>query len=212
MDLKMTDNQQPCHIKLTATPGSWRLYSARKIDERFKSFEQKIFRRDRYTCQFCGFQARLFQEVINLDSDYTNNKLSNLVTACCFCSQCFFLESVGVGGYGGGTLVYLPELTQAELNSLCHVLFCAITNDTGYKSSAQNIYRAFKFRSQIVEDKFGEGASDPAIFGQLLIDSAIDKEEIRTQLFKNICLLPSRAKFRKQIEQWAASALQEIAD
>ncbi|AAU26552.1 TPA: HNH endonuclease [Legionella pneumophila] len=208
----MADNQQRCELKLIASPGSWRLYSARKIDERFKSYEQKIFQRDRYTCQFCGFQARLYQDIVNLDGDYTNNRLSNLVTACCFCAQCFFVESVGVGGYGGGTLIYLPELTQAELNSLCHVLFCAITNDTGYKSSAQNIYRSFKFRSQIVEEKFGEGTSDPAIFGQLMIDSGVNSEEIREKLFKNIRLLPSRAKFRKQIEKWAASALEEIAD
>ncbi|MCW8395911.1 type IVB secretion system protein IcmJDotN [Legionella sp. PATHC039] len=208
----MADNQQRCELKLIASPGSWRLYSARKIDERFKSYEQKIFQRDRYTCQFCGFQARLYQDIVNLDGDYTNNRLSNLVTACCFCAQCFFVESVGVGGYGGGTLIYLPELTQAELNSLCHVLFCAITNDTGYKSSAQNIYRSFKFRSQTVEEKFGEGTSDPAIFGQLMIDSGVNSEEIREKLFKNIRLLPSRAKFRKQIEKWAASALEEIAD
>ncbi|HAU0150431.1 TPA: HNH endonuclease [Legionella pneumophila] len=208
----MADNQQRCELKLIASPGSWRLYSARKIDERFKSYEQKILQRDRYTCQFCGFQARLYQDIVNLDGDYTNNRLSNLVTACCFCAQCFFVESVGVGGYGGGTLIYLPELTQAELNSLCHVLFCAITNDTGYKSSAQNIYRSFKFRSQIVEEKFGEGTSDPAIFGQLMIDSGVNSEEIREKLFKNIRLLPSRAKFRKQIEKWAASALEEIAD
>ena len=204
--------EKPLTLKLRASPGDWRLQSARKMDERFKTFEQRVFQRDQYTRRFCGFQARLFQEVINLDSDYNNNKLSNLVTSCCFCAQCFFIESVGVGGYGGGTLIYLPELTQAQLNSLCHVLFCAITNDTGYKSSAQNIYRAFKFGSQIVEDKFGEGSSDPAIFGQLMIDSGIDKEETRAQIFKNICLLPSRAKFRKQIEQWAASALQEIAE
>ncbi|HAU1356321.1 TPA: HNH endonuclease [Legionella pneumophila] len=208
----MADNQQRCELKLIASPGSWRLYSARKIDERFKSYEQKIFQRDRYTCQFCGFQARLYQDIVNLDGDYTNNRLSNLVTACCFCAQCFFVESVGVGGYGGGTLIYLPELTQAELNSLCHVLFCAITNDTGYKSSAQNIYRSFKFRSQIVEEKFAEGTSDPAIFGQLMIDSGVNSEEIREKLFKNIRLLPSRTKFRKQIEKWAASALEEIAD
>ncbi len=208
----MVGTQESSELKLIATPGSWRLYSARKVDERFKAYEQKVFHRDRYTCQFCGFQARLFQEIVNLDSNYTNNRLSNLVTACCFCAQCFFIESVGVGGYGGGTLVYLPEMTQPELNSLCHVLFCAITNDTGYKSSAQNIYRSFKFRSQIVEEKFGEGTSDPAIFGQLMIDAGVSSDDIRDQLFKNIRLLPSRAKFRKQIEKWAASALEEIAE
>jgi intracellular multiplication protein IcmJ len=208
----MAEDTKRVELKLMATPGSWRLYSARKVDERFKLYERKILHRDRFTCQFCGFQARLFQEIINLDNDYSNNKLSNMVTSCCFCAQCFFIESVGVGGYGGGTLIYLPEFTQAELNSLCHVLFCAITNDTGYKSSAQNIYRSFKFRSQSVEEKFGEGTSDPAIFGQLMIDAGVKEEEVRAKLFKNVLLLPSRAKFRKQIEKWAASALEEIAD
>lgn len=208
----MADNPKRLDLKLMATPGSWRLYSARAVDERFKAYEKKVLQRDKYTCQFCGFQARVYQEVVNLDNDYKNNKLSNLVTSCCFCAQCFFIESVGVGGYGGGTLIYVPEMSQADLNSLCHVLFCAITNDTGYKSSAQNIYRSFKFRSQMVEDKFGEGTSDPALFGQLLIDSGVKDEDTRAKLFKDILLLPSRAKFRKQIEKWAASALEEIAD
>lgn len=207
----MAENQQQNALKLIATPGSWRLYSARKADERFKAYEQKVFHRDAYTCQFCGFQAKIYQEVVNRDHDYTNNKLTNLATACCYCAQCFFIESVGVGGYGGGNLIYLPELSQSELNSLCHVLFCAITNDTGYKSSAQNIYRSFKFRAQLVEDKFGEGTSDPAIFGQLMIDSGVRDHETQGKLFHNIRLLPSRAKFRKQIEKWAAIALEEIA-
>lgn len=198
-------------LQLTATPGSWRLYSARKADQRFKAFEAKVLQRDKYTCQFCGFQARYFQDIVNLDKNYNNNKLPNLVTACCFCAQCFFIESVGVGGYGGGNLIYLPELTQAELNSLCHVLFCAITNDTGYKSTAQNIYRSFKYRTQAVEEKFGEGTSDPAIFGQLMIDSVV-RDDLARELFHNIRLLPSRAKFRKQIERWAASALEEMTN
>ena len=208
----MANNQGRCELKLMASPGAWRLYSARKADSRFKSFEQKILQRDRYTCQFCGFQARVYQDVINLDSNYNNNKLENLATSCCFCSQCFFLESVGVGGYGGGTLIYLPELSQSELNGLCHVLFCAITNDTGYKNSSQTIYRSFKFRSQLVEEKFGEGTSDPSIFGHLLIDSGPVSKESSTTIFKNIRLLPSRAKFRIQIERWAESALEEMAE
>ncbi len=208
----MSSNQTPYPLRLMATPGAWRLYSGRKADPRFKAFEQKVFQRDRYTCQFCGFQARLYQDIVNLDGNYANNRLNNMATACCFCSQCFFLESVGVGGYGGGTLIYLPELTQSEVNSLCHVLFCAVTNDTGYKNSAQTIYRSFKFRSQIVEEKFGEGTSDPSIFGHLLIDSGPVAEDNLVKIFNNIRLLPSRAKFRKQIERWAASALEEIAE
>ncbi len=208
----MANPQGRCELKLMASPGAWRLYSARKADTRFTSFEQKILQRDRYTCQFCGFQARFYQDVVNLDNNYNNNKLANLATACCFCSQCFFIESVGVGGYGGGTLIYLPELSQSELNGLCHVLFCAITNDTGYKNSSQTIYRSFKFRSQLVEEKFGEGTSDPSIFGHLLIDSGPISKEKSDKIFNNIRLLPSRAKFRKQIERWAASALEEISE
>ena len=117
-----------------------------------------------------------------------------------------------MGGYGGGTLIYLPELSQTELNGLCHVLFCAITNDTGYKNSSQTIYRSFKFRSNLVEEKFGEGTSDPSIFGHLLIDSGPISKEDSEKIFSNIRMLPSRAKFRKQIERWAASALEEIAE
>ncbi len=198
-------------ITLIASVGSWRLFSARKADARFREYEQKVFSRDSYTCQFCGFQAKLYQEIVNLDGNYTNNKVSNLATSCCFCNQCFFLESVGVGGFGGGSLIFLPELSQNELNSLCHVLFCAITNDTGYKNSAQDIYRNLKARSQIIEDKYGEGSSDPSIFGQLIIDSGIASQDSATMILKNLKLLPSRAKFRKQIEHWAASGLKEIA-
>ena len=196
-------------LKLMATPGAWRLHSARKADPRFKDFELRVLERDHYACQFCGFQASSFQEVVNLDCDYRNNKLNNMVTACCFCAQCYFLESVGIDGYGGGILIYLPELLQTELNSFCHVLFCSITNDTGYKSTAQNIYRNLKSRSKILEDKYGEGTSDPSFFGHLIIDSEDLIKNKNIDIFSGIRLLPSRAKFRKQIEYWAVSALEK---
>ncbi|MCH9689409.1 MAG: type IVB secretion system protein IcmJDotN [Gammaproteobacteria bacterium] len=210
--MSLSGNQTaPASIQLRASAGAWRLYSARQADPRFKAFEKKVFERDHFACHFCGFQARILQDVINLDGNYTHNKIENLVTSCCFCAQCFFVESVGVGGYGGGSLIYLPELLQSELNSLCHVLFCAITNDTGYKSTAQSIYRSLKFRTQPVEEKFGEGSSDPAIFGRLLIDSGNTGIEQSELIFRDIRLLPSRAKFRKQIESWATGALEEVA-
>lgn len=199
-------------LKLNANPEGWRIFMARKNDAAFLEFSKKVFRRDNYTCQFCGFQAREFQEIINRDQNYYNNKLSNLITSCCFCAQCFFLESVGIGGYGGGTLIYLPEITQNNLDSFCHVLFCAIANDTGYKNTAQNIYRSFKLRAQIIEEQFGEGTSTPSTFGQLLVESRAKELDYYDQILNDLRLLPSRASFRMQIERWAATALSELAN
>ena len=65
-------------------------------------------------------------EVINKDENYKNNTLDNMVTACPLCAQYSFLEHVGQGEFGGGTLIYLPEVSAESLNGLCHVLFCAM--------------------------------------------------------------------------------------
>src|SRR5271155_5016350 len=91
----------------------WRIFVRRKEDKAFLSVAKKVYERDLYTCQYCGFQAKEYQEVVNADGNYTNNKLSNMITACCFCSQCLFLETLGLSDVGGGQLIYAPEITQA---------------------------------------------------------------------------------------------------
>lgn len=195
-------------LTLLASPGAWRLFAARKADPAFLKFSEQVFERDHYICQFCGFQAQQYQEVINLDQNYRNNKLHNLVTACCFCTQCFFLEAVGKSDYGGGTLIYLPEFSQAELNSLCHVLFCAIANAANFRADAQTLYHSLKLRAQIVEEKVGEGMSNPALLGQILIENKDSDKHIAS--LNKLRLLPSRSKFSQQINEWATTAIQEL--
>lgn len=203
----------PYHnLTLAARPGNWRLFAARKADPAFLRFSERVFLRDNYTCQFCGFQARQFQEVVNLDKNFHNTKFSNMVTACCFCTQCFFLEAVGRSDYGGGRLIYLPEISQADLNGLCHVLFCAIANASNYRADSQNIYRNLKFRSQVVEQELGEGMSNPRMLGQILIETETKSlERVNTEVFTKLRLLPSRTKFSVQIETWAEAALEELS-
>ena len=199
-------------LALHASAENWRLFMLRRADPAFRTFSDKVFQRDGYLCQFCGFQARDYQEVINLDKNYQNNKLDNLITCCCMCAQCYFLQAVGVSDYGGGTIIYLPEIMQTNLNSFCHVLFCAITNNTAYTETAQSIYRTFKLRAQQVEAQFGEGCSNPAVLGQLIIEAHANQSPNLSPLLKDVRLLPSRAGFKMQIEHWAALALQELAD
>jgi len=198
-------------IRLVVNEEGWQLYMRRKVDPAFFRIRDRVWERDQYTCQFCGFQAREYQEVINLDCNYRNNKMSNMATSCCFCAQCFFIQEVGQGGFGGGKLIYLPEISQAELNSFCHVLFCAITNGTGYRDTAQTIYRNLKFRSQPIEDKYGPGTSNPNVFGKILLEYEGKQEDSAEKVLADFRLLASYAKFKKQLESWAASAAKELS-
>ncbi|VVC76679.1 hypothetical protein AQUSIP_20030 [Aquicella siphonis] len=197
-------------LKLAVNLSGWRAFVRRKNDKAFQPVQKRVFARDYYTCQYCGFQAREYQEVVNLDGNYANNQSSNMITACCFCSQCLFLQSVGVDEMGGGQLIYLPEISQADLNSFCHVLFCAMENNTGYQDSAQSIYRSLKFRSQLVENKFGSGTSNPAVMGQIMIEYKSQSPKEKVDILKDMRLLPSHTKFKVQLDAWAVAALQEL--
>jgi len=198
-------------IKLTASESNWRLFMLRKADPAFLAFQQKILSRDQYTCQFCGFQAKQHMEVINQDNNYLNNRMSNLVTACTLCAQCFFLEAVGKSDFGGGTLIYLPEMTQNELNALCHNLFYSLAMGNANAQHSKNIYRDLKLRSQPIEEELGEGMSNPALYGQLLIDAKNkNKQKLHQDLIPKLRLLPNIKRFGAQIEEWALNGIQAL--
>lgn len=198
-------------LQLAVNLAGWRVFTRRKLDKAFLPVEKRILERDAYTCQYCAFQAKEYQEVINLDGNYLNNKFSNLATACCFCVQCLFLQAVGMDEMSGGQLIYLPEMSQGDLNSFCHVLFCAMGNNTGYQDISQTIFRSFRFRAQVVENKLGTGMSNPAVLGQVLLEHRIQSpEDKKSGILKQLRLLPSNTKFKVQLDAWAAAAVEEL--
>ncbi len=199
-------------LQLAVNLIGWRHFARRKEDKNFLPVAKRVHDRDRYICQYCGFQAKEYQDIVNIDGNYLNNNPNNLITACCFCSQCLFLQSVGFDEMSGGQIIYMPEMSQADLNSFCHVLFCAMGNGTGYQDTAQAIYRSFKFRSQQIETKFGSGTSNPSVFGQLVLEYEANNPEQGTNLLRDIRLLPSYTKFKIQLDAWAAAALEELAE
>jgi len=199
-------------IRLEAKESNWRLFMVRKADPAFLSFQEKIFSRDDYICQYCGFRAEELMEVVNQDGNYHNNKLDNLVTACPFCAQCFFLEAIGKSDFGGGTLIYLPEMSQSELNALCHVLFASLVGGNSYSSQSKNLYRSLRLRSQVVEQKLGEGMSNPALYGHLLIDATHEgKEKVNAELSQQLRVLPQLPRFVSKIEVWQTSGLNALS-
>lgn len=200
-------------IQPAAIESHWRLFSIRKSDERFKQFQHRVFERDEYTCQYCGFCATANMEVINTDGNYRNNHLSNLTTACHFCAQCFFLDGVGKGDYGGGVMIYLPEMPQNELNAFCHVLFAMILGGGRIAADAKAVYRNLRLRTQYVEKELGKGLSNPSTYGQLLIDSGLEKkEQLHDALMRKIRILPQMTRYVNQIYQWNLSAIKAMSE
>lgn len=194
-------------LTLSVTSGAWQLFRIRRADKRFAPLRDKVLARDNHTCQFCDFQAKQYMEIINRDGNYRHNKPSNLITACPFCAQCFFLDAIGNSDFGGGRIIYLPELSQAALNSFCHVLFCAMVNHADQAKTAQALYRAYKLRSSLVDETLGEGTHHPGALGQLLLELAQDDKAAQRKIVKDLRLLPARAEFDKQIRDWAKSQL-----
>lgn len=184
-------------LHLSANPEGWRYFIERQHDEAFLELAKKVWERDQYQCQYCGVPLKAEQEVVNIDGCYTNNALANLITACWFCVQCGFLESIGAGSYGGGTLIYLPELTQEHVNGFCYALFRAIQRPTEAEVAAQQSYRSLGLRAQLVESHLGTGMSDPSVFGQLLVESGLHFEP--DTFVTSLRLLPMRGAFKEKI-------------
>ena len=61
-------------LQLAVNLTGWRIFIRRKEDKAFLPVAKRIHERDAYTCQYCGFQAKEYQEVVNLDGNYLNNK------------------------------------------------------------------------------------------------------------------------------------------
>lgn len=196
-------------LPLAATHSNWRLFMVRKADPAFLAFQQKVFKRDAYTCQFCGFCSKSHMEVVNLDNNFRNNRMSNMTTSCCICSQSFFLESVGRDEYGGGSLIVMPELSQNDINALCHNLFTAIISGNRFATQARNVYRSLKLRSQPTEKALGEGMSNPALLGRLLVDAGKERAaSIQKQLQSGIRLLPDMQGFAEPVKIWIQEGLE----
>lgn len=197
-------------ITLSAQRGNWRLYHARRRNNKFLDVKKRVLQRDNFTCRYCGFYAKEFQEVVNIDQNYKRNTLDNLATACCFCAQCFFVDSAGLDNNTGGNIVHLPEISQADLNNFCRVLYCSLDKDSAYKGKLQAVYMSLKDRSKEVISCFGPDACEPRVFGQGLLDANLNKDQLQHEVLRHLRLLPSKKAFTPQIDYWKKTVFAKV--
>lgn len=197
-------------IILTSRRGNWARFISRKSNNAFKKMAEKVFVRDDFTCRFCGFQSKEYHEVVNIDQNYSHNTIDNLATACQFCTMCFFIESVGSDGKSGGTIIHLPEISQADLNHFSRALFCSFLRDAPYKGKLQAVYLSLQDRAKPVEEVFGPDAQDPHVFGQSIIDCNLNENQLKHPILTELKFLPARKYYKEQAEYWKKTVFASI--
>jgi intracellular multiplication protein IcmJ len=197
-------------LVLSAKRGNWQRFMGRKTNKAFLPVRDRVLERDDHTCRYCGFQSQKYQEIVNADQNYSHNTLSNLVTACQFCAQCFFLDSVGLDGKSGGVLIQLPEISQADLNHFCRALFCSMLRDAPYKGKLQAAYLSLQDRAKPIEDVFGAASQNPVTFGQSMIDCGLNDTQQKHHILSELKLLPLRKFYKEQSEYWKTTVFANI--
>ncbi|MAI61251.1 MAG: type IV secretion protein DotN [Micavibrio sp. TMED27] len=128
--------------------------------------KQKIFERDNYTCQCCGFESKKYQEVLHKDFNLQNFNEDNLLTTCIFCHQCFHLDAVST--MRSGVLVWMPEIEQVDLHHIARAIYVARISQGPIAEAARKSLDLIMARREDVKKRIH--TDDPYILSMVLKD------------------------------------------
>ena len=181
---------------------------------------QARFGRRCYFCDFAFGTSDVF-EVHHLDGDHTNDATENMVPVCEMCHAPFHLELIGNKWRNReGAIIFLPELSQPELNNLLQAIFysMAVQVSGGQDAAAQapiaqphTVYRRLlDRRAQVEQDQSGTvirpGFSEPVNLGIVLLSRHLTDEQYaaRDRWLAGCRYLPHPEYFVAKASQWNA--------
>jgi intracellular multiplication protein IcmJ len=160
-------------------------------------FKQKIFERDDYTCRCCGFKSKKYQEIHFLNHDKSDRSERNLVTTCIFCQQCFNLENID--SMRSGTLIWLPEIDQAQLNHIARAIYVARISQGPVAEAARLALDTLLARRE--EAKRRISTDDPYILSTVLGDYLSQSHyQNRDKKLKGLRLMPLDRRIIKEAD------------
>jgi len=188
-------------IILSVKRKQWRKEDLAK-DEDFEFIKKEKKHLDKNKCLFCGFVSEKYQESHHVDNNHANNDPSNLVTACPFCHGCYHIGFMGTAGKG--KIIYLPEVSQSELNRIIRVLLVCMHNEafSMYKLSSERIHEMMLMRASIVDKEYEEGWSNPSDFANQLMRLNPVQYAFRSVVSRHLRFLPNYEGFRDQVDYW----------
>jgi len=157
--------------------------------------KDKVLTRDDYTCRYCGFQSRKYQEVTFNGTKERPGNPDDYATACTFCHQCFNLEKIG--RMQSGAIIWLPEIGQALLHHVCRAIYVARISRGPMADAARDAMEALLARKEAATQRLG--TDSPAILSTVLQDFLeADEYKLRLNKLKGFRVLPLDRRIIKE--------------
>lgn len=190
-------------------------------DESSKRLREMVIGQGRFgrRCYYCDFSfgSSTYFEVHHLDHDHQNVDPGNLVPICEMCHSAFHIDLVNRKWPGdSGKIIFLPELSQPELNNLLQAVFYTMAvNEVGEQNASNDrpaiqphtVYLRLANRADGVERNFrGEtvraGLSEPFALSRVLASMSGDDYERRDAILSGLRYLAPQSHFSTQARSW----------
>lgn len=166
-------------------------------DAAYAEIRPQVLRRDNFTCSYCGYRAQA-TEVHHVDDDHSNNAMPNLAVACPLCHA---VNHIGqIAKRRGGVLVYLPEISQINLNHLLRTIFIQGDTDAG-KQPAKRLLAYLLRRKAVCEQYLG--TSSPLDLAEALLRLHPDDYVKRQRVLSPIRIVFNPSAFLTHTRTWA---------
>ncbi len=192
-------------ITLGAKRETWRMGdSEHDRDEEFRNIRPKILERDNYTCRFCAFHSRGYQEVHHLDDNHQNNRPENLVTACPFCHSCFHIGFAGL--MSEGFLIWIEgenPVPQHVISNIARVIHIGSKiPGLEWMPAILGLSEQIKARMDLCERRFG--TSNPLVLGDALLTMTDAEYANRGAALRNVRYFPGPRRYNIATDIWPA--------
>jgi intracellular multiplication protein IcmJ len=155
------------------------------------------------SCQFCGFQARGWQESFHLNGDHDDDSPGNLTVACVLCNLTQQLGRPTIDAEA--MLIWLPEMSPAALNAVARRIHHGLQaqgepphmerrpqSDTPELRALYSAFTALRERGAAAQSRLG--TISPRALGAALLGLDPAAYERRASLLGGTRLLP-RGRF-----------------
>lgn len=128
--------------------------------------QKQVLERDGNACVYCGFVAKKYQLVRAKPGVSNPSGAADHITTCIFCEQCLHVDDVP--HMKSGVLIWLPELSQADLNHLVRAIYVARISQGGIADTARRMLDVLLSRREQVLKRIR--TDDPAVLASVLRD------------------------------------------